>query len=151
MRKTAISQLLRPAKGVVLGVVLGGAVGTVYWIAAVQTDMWWMRPPLFKECEQIKNEIYAKYLIDGRLPAPSEPAPSAQTALAAHPEIQYSTTKGLSYNFGKPYPVNVPLTGLLTFGLCWGGERGCSGEELPPESLIHNAKLWAPTSKEVRR
>jgi hypothetical protein len=37
----------------------------------------------------------------------------------------------------------MPVTGLVTLGLCWGGEKACIGESEPPETLTHNAKLRA--------
>jgi len=119
------------------------AVGAIMGVTMSQIALWRMRPPLFKQYHQIEAEIYAKWLADGVLPAPGALSESAQKTLSANREIQYTAKDGLSYRYGKPYPANLPLSGIVTFGLWWGGENGCVGESEPPEALIHNAKLRA--------
>jgi hypothetical protein len=107
-----------------------------------------MRPPLIKEYQRIQEEIYTRYLIDGVLPAPGDLSASAQKTLSEHPEIQFTSKEGLSYRYDKPYPINVPLTGLLTLGSWWGGESCCNGVSERPEILIHNARLRADESRQ---
>jgi hypothetical protein len=102
-----------------------------------------MRPPLFREYHQLRDEIYAGYLSNGALPAPNALSESAQRTLSEHREIRYTPEDGLAYEYGQPYPANVPLVGLITLGFWWGGENGCCGESERPEFLIHNAKLRA--------
>ena len=139
MRRTAIKYLLSGCVGIIIGAVIV--------IPMIHIALWQMRPPLFREYHQLRDEIYAKYLTHGTLPAPSDLSASAQKTLSEHREIQYTLKDGLGYEYGEPYPANVPLTGLVTFGLCWGGEQGCIGESEQPEILIHNAKLRADKSR----
>ena len=127
--------------------VLCGVVGVAIGTTMTQCALWRMRPPLFTEYQRIKDEIYTKYLADGVLPAPSTFSASAQITLSARNEIQYTAKDGLSYDYGSRYPINIPLTGLLTLGFWWGGEKGCSGESEPPKSLIHNARLRAEKAR----
>jgi hypothetical protein len=109
-----------------------------------QIAVYRLRPPLFHEYHRIAEEIYAKYLVDGSRPAPTALSPSAHRTLSEHKEIRYTTRDGLAYRYDKPYPSNIPFTGLVTFGLCWGGEKGLIEESQPPETLIENAKMRAP-------
>jgi hypothetical protein len=102
-----------------------------------------MRPSFFHEHRQIAEEIYARYLSDGVLPAPNALSASAQKVLSENRGITYSPTDGLGYKYDKPYPVNPPLIGFVTFGLCWGGTQTSVGEDETPETIVHNAKLRA--------
>ena len=119
------------------------AVGAIIGVAMSQIALWRMRPPLFEEYHQVEAEIYTKWLADGVLPAPGSLSESARKTLSANRGIQYTAEDGLSYRYDKPYPANLPLSGIITFGLWWGGEKGCTGESEPPETLIHNAQLRA--------
>jgi len=119
------------------------AVGVIIGVTMTQIALWRMRPPLFKEYHQIEAEIYTKWLGNGVLPAPGDLSASAQKTLSENREIQYTAKDGLSYRYDKPYPANVPFTGIITCGLWWGGENGCVGESESPEDLIQNAKLRA--------
>jgi hypothetical protein len=118
----------------------------VVGVAMAQVALSRMRPPLFKEYHRIEEELYTKYLADGVLPEPQALSASTQKTLSEHTEIRYTVNEGLSYRYDKPYPLNAPFIGFVTFGLCWGGEEGCVGESQSPESLIHNAKLRAGRS-----
>jgi hypothetical protein len=131
MCKKVIKHLL----SMMVGLIIGLGMGLI--------AQWRMTPPLSKQYRQIGEEIYEKYLGDGVLPAPSTLSPSAQKILSEHQEIKYTLKDGLSYQYDKPYPSNLPLTGFFTLGFWWGEEGRCIGESQPPESLIHNAKLRA--------
>jgi len=122
-----------------LSVVVGLAIG----IAMSQVALWQMRPPFYHEYHQITDEIYARYLTDGALPAPSALSAPAQKTLSENKGIEYSVDDGLSYMYDKPYPINQPFIGFMTFGLCWGGTPTGGGESQSPKDLIHNARLRA--------
>ncbi len=139
MRKRATKYLLSAVAGVTIGATIGATIS----VTMTQIALRRMRPPLFQECRQIQTEIYAKWLSDGVLPAPGALSASAQKMLSENRGIQYTVKDGLSYKYDKPYPINVPFTGLITFGLLWGGEDTCVGRSQSPEVLIHNAKLRA--------
>ena len=126
-----------------LSIVVGVTIGVTIGVTMTQIALWRIRPPLFQEHHQIETEIYAKWLSDGVLPAPSALSASAQKTLSENSEIQYTVKDGLSYRYDKPYPTNVTFTGLITLGLWWGGEDTCVGVGQSPEVLIHNAKLRA--------
>jgi hypothetical protein len=135
MRKPAVKYLLSGCIGLVIGLAVG--------VPMIHVALWRMRPPLFREYHQLRDEIYASYLSNGALPARQALSASAQRTLSEHREIRYTPEGGLAYEYGAPYPANVSLVGIVTLGFCWGGEKGCVGEGEPPEDLIHNAKLRA--------
>jgi hypothetical protein len=120
-----------------LAAIVGIAIGMTMAQIAVRR----MRPALFEEYHRIEEEIYARYLTDGVLPAPSALSTSAQKTLSEHTEIHYTVKDGLRYRYDRPYPARVNLLRLVTLGYYGGGETGCIGESQRPEDLIHNAKL----------
>ena len=119
------------------------AIGVIASFATPQVALRQMRPPFFHEYHQIAEEIYARYLTDKALPAPSSLSATAQKTLSDNKGITYSVIDGLSYRYDKPYPTNLPIIGFMTFGLCWGGTVCNIGESETPETLIHNANLRA--------
>jgi len=121
------------------GATMGGAIGGKMVRLAEKR----MLPPLHKEYKQLTSEIYTRYLSDGVLPSLETLSASAQRTVAENEGIDYSAEEGLSYFYDKPYPLNVPLVGIVTCGLWWGGTQECAGESQAPEHLIHNAKLRA--------
>ena len=126
-------------RGVTIGSTIGGKM--------VQLAEERMVPPLHKEYKHLEDEIYARYLSDGALPPLETLSASAQRTVAENEGIDYSAEEGASYFYDKPYPLNVPLVGIVTCGLWWGGVQECAGESQAPEHLIHNAKLRAEREK----
>ncbi len=138
----ALGQGAKAMKKVLCGV-LGLIIGAIIGISMSRIGVSRMRPPLFEEYEQTAEEIYDKYLATGKLPEPGALSPAAQRLMSENPEIKYTVKDGLSYRYDKPYPRNIPFTGLMTFGLWWGGEQACVGRSYSPESIANNAQLRA--------
>ena len=122
-----------------LSVVVGLAIG----IGMSQVALWQMHPSFFHEYHQIAEKIYARYLTDGPLPAPSALSASAQKTLSENKRDKSWWTMGSVTDTTSHIQQTYPSSDFMTFGLCWGGTQTCSGESQSPKDLIHNAELRA--------
>ncbi len=54
----------------------------------------------------------------------------------------HTPEEGFSFEYDKPYPSNVPLSGILTLGyVTWPEEESSIGMGLTEEHIIHGASL----------
>lgn len=120
----------------VVGLFVGSIIGYIGY-----TGVKSMTPPLKTEYEHFLEEVYAYYLEYGRLPEYSNLSAESQQLVSGDNGITYTPSDGSSYAYDKRYPINVPLAGVFTFGLWWGGEVTITAEAHSPEVLIENATL----------
>lgn len=100
------------------------------------------RPLFYEEHEYLGNEIYKFVNLNDRLPKIEELSKTSRDIVLSSNGIEYNAENGLRFTCDKPYPVNVPISALLTCGLVdWPKGFVSCGSIQSPEQIKRNAAL----------
>ncbi|MDZ7616436.1 MAG: hypothetical protein U1E05_05485 [Patescibacteria group bacterium] len=98
-----------------------------------------MRPPLAKQYDRLCAAVYLFYVETGELPNAADLSEPFQELIAEDNGITYTRQDGAAYRLERPYPLNIPMVGLVTFGQFWGGEGVVIAWKQRPNDIVYNA------------